>query len=171
MTDAPERKARRIRLVVFDVDGVLTDGSIAYTDQGDEIKSFNAQDGSAIKRLMQSGIEVALVSGRQSPIVERRARELGIRHLYAGVGNKAEALARLLDKLGLPEDACAYVGDDLPDLAAFERAGFAIAVPNGQPEVCRAAHHVTERAGGAGAASDVCRLILAAQGRDTAGTA
>ncbi len=160
-----ERRAGRTRLVVFDVDGVLTDGRITYTDRGDEIKSFNAQDGSAIKRLIERGIEVALITGRASPIVTRRASELGIRHLYAGVTDKAATLARLLDKLGLAAANCAYVGDDLADLDVFGCVGFAISVPNGQPEVRRAAHHVTERAGGEGAASEVCRLILAARDR------
>lgn len=165
MEGTSEDLARQCRLVIFDVDGVLTDGSIAYTDRGEEIKSFNAQDGSAIKRLMANGIDVALVTGRRSPMVERRARELGIPHLYGGVDNKADAVVRLLEVLGLEPEACAYVGDDLPDIAAFDRVGLAISVPNGQAEVRRAAHHITERAGGAGAASDVCRLILTAQGR------
>ncbi len=165
MDGETERRARRVRLVAFDVDGVLTDGSIAYTEKGDEIKSFNAQDGSAIERLIESGIEVALITGRQSPMVERRAGELGIRHLYAGIADKVDALTRLLDNLDLDAPACAYVGDDIPDLAVFQAVGLAISVPNAQPEVRNAAHHVTERAGGDGAASDVCRLILAAQGR------
>ena len=165
MDDDTERRARHIRLVVFDVDGVLTDGSIAYTDKGDEIKSFNAQDGSAIKRLTANGIEVALITGRASPMVERRAGELGIRHLYAGAANKLDALHQLLDRLGLDAGACAYVGDDLPDLPALQAVGLAISVPNGRPEVRKAAHHVTERAGGDGAASDVCGLILGARNR------
>ena len=165
MGGAVDKLARRCALVIFDVDGVLTDGSIAYTDQGHEIKCFHAQDGSAIKRLQANGIEVALITGRESPMVERRARELGISHLHAGIDNKADAVDRLLETLGLEAGACAYVGDDLPDLAAFERVGLAIAVPNGQPEVRQAAHHVTARPGGAGAASDVCRLILGARER------
>ena len=165
MTSEIEQRARRTRLVIFDVDGVLTDGSITYTGRGDEIKSFNAQDGAAIKLLIDNGIEVALITGRASPIVERRAGELGIRHLYQGIDDKADALAHLLDALDLDAADCAYVGDDLPDLAALKRVGLAISVPNGQPEVRRAAHHVTERGGGQGAASDVCRLILTAQGR------
>ncbi len=165
MGAAVETRARQCALVIFDVDGVLTDGSIAYTDQGHEIKSFHAQDGSAIKRLQASGIEVALITGRRSPVVERRARELGIGHLYAGIDNKADAVDRLLETLGLEPGACAYVGDDLPDLAAFDRVGLAISVPNGQQEVRQAAHYVTGRPGGAGAASDVCRLILSARGR------
>ena len=163
MADDTERRARRIRLVAFDVDGVLTDGSIAYTDRGDEIKSFNTQDGSAIKRLMANGIEVALITGRESPIVERRAMELGIHHLYQGTADKLGTLRRLLDELDLAAPACAYVGDDLPDLPVFAAVGLAVSVPNGQPEVREAAHHVTERAGGHGAASDVCRLLLNAR--------
>ena len=154
------QRARAIRLVAFDVDGVLTDGRITYTDAGEELKSFNAQDGSAIKRLLRNGIEVALITGRQSPIVERRAEELGIRHLYAGVTDKPAVLARLRESLGLAADACAYVGDDLPDLPVFATVGLAISVPNGEPDARRAAHVVTDRPGGEGAASDVCRLIL-----------
>ena len=165
MDDETELRARRIRLVAFDVDGVLTDGGIAYTDKGDEIKTFNAQDGSAIGRLMASGIEVALITGRASPMVERRAAELGIRHLHADVADKLGALRQLLGKLDLDARACAYVGDDLPDLPVFRAVGLAISVPNGQPEVRDAAHHVTGRAGGNGAASDVCRLILSARNR------
>ena len=151
--------------MAFDVDGVLTDGNITYTNKGDEIKSFNAQDGSAIKRLLANGIEVALITGRASPMVERRAAELGIRHLYAGAADKLDALNRLLAKLGLDAGACAYVGDDLPDLPVLKAVGLPISVPNGQPEARAAAHHITERAGGAGAASDVCRLILTARAR------
>ena len=160
MDDDTRRRARRVKLVAFDVDGVLTDGSITYTDKGDEIKSFNAQDGSAIKRLIASGIEVALITGRASPMVERRARELGIRHLHAGAADKLDALNRLLDKLDLDATGCAYVGDDLPDLPVLQAVGLAISVPNGRPEVRRVAHHITERSGGNGAAGDVCRLIL-----------
>ena len=170
MDDETERRARHIRLVAFDVDGVLTDGSIAYTDRGDEIKTFNAQDGSAIKRLIEGGIEVALITGRASPMVERRTRELGIRHLYAGVADKLRALAQLLDELDFDAVACAYVGDDLPDLPVFQAVGLAISVPNGQPEVREAAHHITDRAGGQGVASDVCRLILSAQDRPAPAT-
>ncbi len=171
MSSDVERRARRIRLVVFDVDGVLTDGSIAYTDKGDEIKSFNVQDGSAVKRLLGSGIEVALITGRRSPMVERRARELGIRHLYSGVSDKVEALTRLLEHLGIDATACAYVGDDVPDLAVFDVAGLAVSVPNGHPHARRAAHHVTARAGGYGAAADVCDLILSVRNPSPAGDA
>lgn len=169
MNENAEDRARRIRLVAFDVDGVLTDGSITYTDKGDEIKSFNAQDGSAIKRLIDNGIEVALITGRHSPMVERRAAELGIPHLFAGVSDKVNALTRLLDTLGLDAEACAYVGDDVPDLAAFEKAGLAISVPNGHPQARKAAHHITDRPGGQGAASDVCHLILSARQASRAG--
>jgi len=155
-------RAQRVRLVVFDVDGVLTDGRISYTDKGDEIKSFHAQDGSAIERLMVNGIEVALISGRSSPMVERRADELGIRHCDFGAADKLDALARLLHELDFNWNACAYVGDDLPDIPALKAVGFAVSVPNAQPEVREAAHYITARPGGSGAASDVCRLLLRA---------
>ncbi len=157
------RRARNIKLVMFDVDGVLTDGKITYSERGDETKSFHVQDGSAIRRLIDSGIEVALVTGRTSAIVERRAKELGIKHVHQGVSDKSSAFEALLATLDLRPEQCAHVGDDVPDVVLFEQVGLAIAVANGVPEARAAAQHVTERAGGEGVASEVCSMLLAAQ--------
>ena len=125
----------RVRLLILDVDGVLTDGRLYYGPDGQEIKAFHALDGSAMKRLMAAGTPIAIVSGRTSAAVDRRVRELGIPHLYGGVEDKAVALADLCAHSGIDVQHMAHVGDDLPDLALFERVGMAIAVPNGHPAV------------------------------------
>jgi 3-deoxy-D-manno-octulosonate 8-phosphate phosphatase (KDO 8-P phosphatase) len=164
-TSEPVRqRAAAIRLVSFDVDGVLTDGRLLYTEQGDEIKAFHVQDGSAIKLLLEYGIQVALITGRRSAMVERRARELGIEHVFQGVADKGSALETLCAQLRLPEHAIAHVGDDLPDLPLFHRVGLAIGVPNGHPATFAHVHHVTRLAGGNGVAREVCELLLRARG-------
>lgn len=156
--------ARAIELVSFDVDGVLTDGRIVYTDDGREIKAFHVQDGAAIKQLMAGGIHVALLTGRSSPVVERRAAELGIRHLQQGLADKGPALEELTRSLHLSTAQVAHVGDDLPDLVLFDRVGLAISVPNGHPEVRRRADYVTETRGGDGVAREVVELLMRARG-------
>lgn len=156
-------RARPISLVSFDVDGVLTDGRIIYSDRGEEIKAFHVQDGSAIKLMQAHGIEVALITGRSSPVVARRAGELGIRHVFQAAGDKAAVLARLLAGLGLPEESAAHVGDDLPDLAIFAIVGLAIGVPNGHPGALARTHYVTSLPGGQGVAREVCELLLRAR--------
>ena len=156
--------ARSIELVSFDVDGVLTDGRIVYTDDGREIKAFHVQDGAAIKLLLASGIEVAVLTGRSSPMVERRASELGIRHLHQGLDEKTSALEAIAASLGIEPLRAAHVGDDLPDLGLFELVGLAISVPNGHPEVRRRADYVTETRGGDGVAREVAELLLRARG-------
>jgi 3-deoxy-D-manno-octulosonate 8-phosphate phosphatase (KDO 8-P phosphatase) len=158
-------RARAISLVCFDVDGVLTDGRIIYSERGDEIKAFHVQDGQAIKMLQANAIQVALITGRRSGIVERRAEELGIQHVYQGIADKAAALAELLDRLGLPTAAVAHVGDDLPDLPLFSIVGLAVGVPNGHPSALAATHYVTQLAGGHGVAREVCELLLRARDR------
>ena len=157
-------KASRIRLISFDVDGVLTDGKLYYTDQGAEIKAFNVQDGSAIKLLHQHGIQTAIITGRDSPMVSRRASELGISHVHQQVDDKARTLAKLCAALGLTHVEAAHVGDDLPDLALFQTVGLAVGVPNGHPSALASAHYVTRLAGGQGVAREVCELILRARG-------
>ena len=157
-------KARSLELISFDVDGVLTDGRIIYTDDGHEIKAFNVQDGAAIKLLMEHGLQVALLTGRRSPMVERRANELGIRLLEQGLEDKGPALDAMAARLNIPAMAIAHVGDDLPDLALFERVGFAISVPNGHPEVKARADYITSTRGGDGVARELAELILKARG-------
>jgi len=156
--------ARAIELVSFDVDGVLTDGRIVYTDDGREIKAFHVQDGAAIKQLMAAGIQVALLTGRSSPAVERRAAELGIRHVQQGLADKVPALDALCRTLHLNTAQVAHVGDDLPDLPLFGQVGLAVSVPNGHPEVRRRADYVTETRGGEGVAREVVELLLRARG-------
>ncbi|MEZ5558772.1 MAG: HAD-IIIA family hydrolase [Pseudomonadales bacterium] len=158
------RRAAGVRLVSFDVDGVLTDGKLYYTSAGEEIKAFNVQDGSAIKLLLGHGVEVAIITGRDSPMVSRRAAELGIPHLFQNVDDKAQALDTLCERLALRPSEVAHVGDDLPDLALFAHVGLAIAVPSGHPAALARAHYVTQLAGGTGVAREVCELILRARG-------
>lgn len=166
--DLPEsvrQRAAAVRLVSFDVDGVLTDGRLLYTEAGDEIKAFHVQDGSAIKLLLENDIDVALITGRRSAMVERRATELGIRHVFQGVADKALALAELCAVLHLDPESVAHVGDDLPDLPLFKRVGLAIGVPNGHPAIFAHVHHTAAMAGGTGVAREIAELLLRAQGR------
>lgn len=164
ISDELRAAAARIRLLSFDVDGVLTDGRIIYSDDGRETKAFNVQDGSAIKMLAAEGIEIAILTGRDSPMVTRRAGELGVTHLVQGLDDKGPAFQALCERLGVPLEATAHVGDDLADLVLFELAGFAISVPNGHPAVKARADHLTETPGGAGVARELAELILRARG-------
>lgn len=156
-------RARRIRLVVFDVDGVLTDGRLYFSPEGPEMKVFHARDGLGIKLLARHGIAVAVISGRESPMVARRMDALGVTHVYQGQDEKLPILHQLLSELTLPSESCAYVGDDVIDLPPMALAGLACAVADAHPAVRRAAHWVTQAGGGQGAAREVCDLILAAQ--------
>jgi 3-deoxy-D-manno-octulosonate 8-phosphate phosphatase (KDO 8-P phosphatase) len=158
-------RARKVSLVSFDVDGVLTDGHISYSERGDEIKAFHVQDGSAIQLLSSCGIRVAFITGRMSSTVARRAGELGVVHVYQGVRDKAAVLTELLDDLDVTADAAAHVGDDLPDLAAFSVVGLAIGVPNGHPSALARTHYVTQLPGGQGVVREVCELLLRARGQ------
>jgi 3-deoxy-D-manno-octulosonate 8-phosphate phosphatase (KDO 8-P phosphatase) len=164
ISDELRAAAGRIKLLSFDVDGVLTDGRIIYADDGREIKAFNVQDGSAIKMLAAEGIEIAILTGRDSPMVARRAGELGIRHLEQGLEDKGPAFQALCDRLGISLNETAHVGDDLADLVLFDLAGFSISVPNGHPAVKARADHVTETAGGEGVARELAELVLRARG-------
>jgi len=157
--------AANVDLVIFDVDGVLTDGKLYYTDNGEEMKAFQVQDGSAIKMLRQQGVEVAIITGRDSAIVARRAHELGIPHVYQGAQDKAVALDRLVASTGIDAARMAHVGDDLPDLVLFDRVGLSISVHNAHPVVAAAADYVTGVAGGQGVARELCQLILTAKGQ------
>jgi 3-deoxy-D-manno-octulosonate 8-phosphate phosphatase (KDO 8-P phosphatase) len=155
--------AASIRLISFDVDGVLTDGRIVYTDDGREIKAFHVQDGSALKMLAAGGIEIAILTGRRSTMVERRAEELGIRHLEQGLEDKAGAFQALCERLAIPRAQAAHVGDDLPDLTLFGLAGLSISVPNGHPTVIDKADYVTSTPGGQGVARELAELFLRAR--------
>ena len=163
----PSVRARlqRIKLMVFDVDGVLTDGGLWYTEQGETLKRFNALDGHGLKMLEVSGIQVALVTGRESPIIARRAAELGLGAVMQNVRDKGAVLSELLTRFGVALEQTGFMGDDLIDLPAMQRAGFAASVPDAPTYITQAAHWVSERRGGHGAARECCDLILAAQQR------
>ncbi len=182
-------QSQAIRLVVFDVDGVLTDGKLWYSSSGEELKAFHVQDGSAIKLLQEHGIEVAIITGRQSPMVTRRAAELGIRFVFQGselgdantgqaadligdaqptetktkTGGKLPHYQRLLSNLGLTDSQVACVGDDIADLPLLQRCGLGVSVPNGHPAARQAAAHVTTTAGGQGVARELAEALLRAQ--------
>ena len=154
--------ARRVRFMVFDVDGVLTDGAL-YLVQGGEMKVFHVRDGHGVKMLHEIGIQTALLSGRRSALVDARAAELGIRIVEQGCADKAAGFDKLLSRVGVPASAAGYMGDDFPDLPVIERCGFAASVPDAPPAVRRSAHYVTRAAAGRGAAREVCEFILEAQ--------
>jgi 3-deoxy-D-manno-octulosonate 8-phosphate phosphatase (KDO 8-P phosphatase) len=158
-------RARRIRLLTLDVDGVMTDGRIYVDDHGREFKAFSALDGQGIKMLQTAGVEVALISGSNAATVRHRAQHLGVTHVILGAEHKLAPWEKLRATLDLPAEACAHAGDDLPDVPLLARSGLAITVPAAPASVRRHAHYVTTREGGAGAVREVAELILAAQGR------
>jgi len=155
--------AAKIRLLVLDVDGVLTDGQLYFDAAGKECKVFHARDGYGIRRVLDAGIEVAIISGRKSKAVENRAAELGIAHVYLKTVNKLEVLEKLIAKLGINHDAVACVGDDVPDLACLEKAGLAVAVADAHQDLDAVADWHTHLGGGRGAVREVCDLLLAEQ--------
>ena len=156
-------RAARIRLLVLDVDGVLTDGQIHYDGAGREFKSFHVRDGYGIVALQKAGIAVAVISGRGSRATAARLRDLGIRHARLQAGDKAAALAAILRATGVPASALAAVGDDVPDVPVLERAALAIAVGDAHPAIHPAVHARTRQPGGRGAVREVCDLLLAAR--------
>lgn len=158
-------KARGIKLMAFDVDGVLTDGSLFYTDEGVEIKAFNTLDGHGLKMLQHAGIVVAIITGRRARCVELRAQNLGIRHLFQAVEDKRSTLAALLDELGLDFAQAGYMGDDTVDLPIMTACGFSATPADGHALVQRHALLTTSRGGGRGAAREACEFILDAQGK------
>ena len=158
-------RAATVRLMVFDVDGVLTDGGLYYGENGEQLKRFNALDGHGLRLLLEGGLKVALMTGRSGPIVARRAAELGIAEVMQGVRDKGAALAELAQRAGVQLNQAGYMGDDIIDLPAMQRAGFAATVPNAPGYVSQAAHWVASVPGGSGAVRECCDLLLAAQGR------
>lgn len=158
------QRARGVRLLVLDVDGVLTDGKLYFLADGSEAKAFSTLDGQGIKMLMHSGIQVAIITGRTSTIVERRAANLGIEHVVQGREDKRAALDELLSTLQLSYQQVAYLGDDLPDLAPIRCVALGVAVANANSFVRQHAQAVTSLRGGEGAAREFCEFIMAAQG-------
>lgn len=156
--------AKRTRLLIMDVDGVLTDGRIFITAAGEELKAFNTLDGHGLKMLQSTGVQLAVITGRAAPAVAHRVRGLGIEHYYEGVHDKRVAFAELLAKTGINAADCAYIGDDVIDLPVMSRVGLAVAVPAAPSFVRQHAHFVTGNSGGMGAVRELCELILQAQG-------
>jgi 3-deoxy-D-manno-octulosonate 8-phosphate phosphatase (KDO 8-P phosphatase) len=159
-----------IRLLVLDVDGVLTDGRLYFGPRGEALKVFHVRDGFGLVRLRQAGIAVAVISGRRSPMVTVRCRELGIEHVHQAIADKLPVFQRLCARLKLTPAACACIGDDLPDLPLMRAAGASFAVADAHPTVRRAAGRVTRLPGGAGAVREVCDLLLASPARRVPGT-
>ncbi|MBS0613817.1 MAG: HAD hydrolase family protein [Proteobacteria bacterium] len=155
----------RIELVVFDVDGVLTDGRLYFGARGESLKVFHVRDGHGIKLLMNAGLEVAIISGRRSAAVAARMRELGVRRVVQGCADKVAALASLTRAAGVAPARCACLVDDTPDLPLMASVGFAAAVADAHPLVRRAAHWVSRRAGGRGAARELCDALLLARAK------
>ncbi len=157
-------KAAQIRLVIFDVDGVLTDGGLFLGDDGQEYKAFYSRDGLGIKMLQESGVEIAIITGRTSQVVQHRMTSLAINHVFQGRIDKVPAFEELRQKLQLSAEQIAYVGDDVVDIPVMKRVGLAIAVADAHPLLQHHAHWHTPSDGGRGAARDVCELIMQAQG-------
>jgi len=158
------QRARKIKLVLFDVDGVLTDGGLFFGDDGQEYKAFYSRDGLGIKLLQRTGVEVGVITARQSQLVVHRMKNLGIEHFYQGHLDKTIAFKEVLEKLNLSPEQTAYVGDDVIDLPVMTQVGLAVAVQDAHPFVKKHAHWITTHNGGRGAARDLCELIMEAQG-------
>ena len=158
-------KAKHIKVLLLDVDGVLTDGTLLYSSTGEEFKAFNTLDGFGITLLNESGIATGIITARESAMVSRRAKELKMAHVCQGARNKSEPFRRILKEHGLKPFEIAYMGDDWLDLPLLTKVGLAIAPANGADEVKERVHYVTPRAGGHGAVRDACNLILEAQGK------
>jgi 3-deoxy-D-manno-octulosonate 8-phosphate phosphatase (KDO 8-P phosphatase) len=158
-------RAKKIRLLLLDVDGVLTDGRIVYDERGREVKSFAIKDGQGIRLCQEAGLQVGILSGRKSSAVSFRAQELGMAIVLQKTADKAKALEGIRQKNNLRADQICFMGDDLVDLPVFSRVGLAVAVADGVREVRAKAHYVTRRSGGQGAVRETCELILKAQGK------
>lgn len=158
-------KAAKIKLVIFDIDGVLTTGALFIGDDGQEYKAFHSKDGHGLRMLQDGGVDVAILTGRTSNVVSHRANDLGITRVYQGKRQKLPAYEELIAETGLSHEEIAYVGDDVVDLPVMTRVGLAICVQDGHPFVKKHAHWITEHNGGCGAGRDVCELILEAQGK------
>lgn len=163
MRDELLEQVRRLRLMIFDVDGVLTDGTLYFGEAGAEMKAFHVRDGQGLKMLKDSGVVVGILSARRSRAVDMRAAELGIELIEQGASDKGAAFDQLVSRMRLSPMAAGYMGDDVADLPVFARCGFAVSVPEAPEIVRERAHHVTRAAGGHGAAREICELIMQAQ--------
>jgi 3-deoxy-D-manno-octulosonate 8-phosphate phosphatase (KDO 8-P phosphatase) len=169
--DEARSRAAQVRLMIFDVDGVLTDGSLHFGADGELIKTFNVMDGQGIRLLQNAGIATAIISARQSPLVQRRANDLGITHVFQGAHDKRIAFEQLLTQTGTQAQHCGFIGDDVIDLPILLRSGFAASVPGGHAEVRQRVHYTTTAHGGRGAVRELCDFILNAQDKYAAALA
>jgi len=158
-------RAKRITLLILDVDGVLTDGKVYYGNYGDELQAFSLQDGMGMVLWRRAGFESVIISGRRSSMVKRRAKEMRVTQVFQSATDKEKIYLEILQNMGKSEEEVCFVGDDLVDIPLFRRVGLAVAVPNAVPEVKEAAHYVTEHAGGNGAVREVVDLLLKANGK------
>jgi 3-deoxy-D-manno-octulosonate 8-phosphate phosphatase (KDO 8-P phosphatase) len=163
------QKAQSIALVITDVDGVLTDGRVYYTNQGETLTGFNIQDGMGIRLLLKNHIPVAVLTGRKNPAVTYRMRELGVEHVYQGLSDKLPSYEALLKKLKLRDDQVAYIGDDIPDVPVLKRVGLSVSPADGNTRITQMAHWVTESKGGQGAFRELVDLIFEAKKIDVLG--
>jgi 3-deoxy-D-manno-octulosonate 8-phosphate phosphatase (KDO 8-P phosphatase) len=159
-----EERARSIKVIVSDVDGVMTDGGLILGDDGQEYKQFHSQDGLGMKLLKNTGVQMAIITGRTSKVVIKRAENTGIAHFYQGVEDKLEAFVELTRSLNISAEECAFMGDDVVDLPPMRKSGFAITVPHAMPLVKQYAHYITTLQAGRGAVREVCEFIMRAQG-------
>ena len=166
MDHALQERAAQIRMLVLDVDGVLTDGKLYFDHLGNEMKAFNTRDGMGIKALQRCGIEVAVITGRKSTAVEQRMAQLGVQHVYQGREDKLNAFLHLLDITGLDAQHVCFAGDDWIDLPVLLRVGLAVTVADAEDHVKDQAHWISKRNGGEGAVREICNLILSAQNKD-----
>ncbi len=164
-TNSENIKPGNIKLCAFDVDGVFTDGRFYLSNDGVESKAFHTQDGFGIRQLLNAGVAVAVISGRESAAVAKRMSELRVQHVVQGCGDKVAALDEIIASLGISAADCAYVGDDIPDLPLLDHVGFSIAVANAVPALHEACDYSTSAGGGFGAVREVCELILRAEGQ------
>lgn len=160
-----EEKAAKIKLLVLDVDGVMTDGRITINAQGEEIKTFDVKDGQGLKMLVSCGVDVVIISGRNSPVLDYRAKDLGIREIYQGINDKKALCRKLIKERSLAKEQVCSMGDDLPDLAMFSESGLCIAVADAVEEIRGAADLITRSRGGRGAVREACEWLLKCQGK------
>lgn len=164
MTQDAIERARAVKLMVFDVDGIMTDGTLFLADDGQEFKGFNSLDGHGLKMLKSTGVELAIITGRTSKVVEHRARNLGITHLHQGAHDKLTVYRQLLEDLSLQPEQTAFMGDDVVDLPVMRRAGLAVTVPAAPDLVKAHSHYITRREAGHGAVREACEFLMRAQG-------
>lgn len=159
-----QQRLEKIKLLVLDVDGVMTDGGLMIGDDGQEYKTFHSHDGLGMKLLKATGVNIAIITGRTSNVVKKRAESTGVAHFYQGADDKLAAFNDLLEKSNLKAEQCGFMGDDVVDLPPMLRSGLAVAVPDSPDLLLQHAHYVTKKSGGRGAVREVCEMIMKAQG-------